>query len=171
MDWAVMPDFGVEQKLPLFLGLLSPRSLDASLTNREKHGLADLEFSGSFLQLNARSDQDDAVITKHNKSAFGFHITGSPNENIHPGLAIARFCRAAERSPNGHPNGENLLLFLEKDWHVRRSGLLQAVLDSVNALVQRGVPYVRLSQKVSMSAVGSWQCDAQGMTWDCTTAH
>ena len=179
MDWDVMPDFGVEQQLPLFLGVLSyksPQSLDASLTNWKKHGLADLEFSGAFLQLNARSDQDDAVISKHNKnnksSAFRFHIiTGSPDENIHPGLAIARFCREAEQSPNGHPNGENLLLFLEKDWHVIQSGLLQGVLDSANTLTQRGVPYVRLSSKVSASAVASWQCDAQGMTWDCTTAH
>ena len=176
MDWDAMPDFGVEQQLPLFLGVLSyksPRSLDASLANWEKHDLASLGFSGAFLQLNARSDHDDAVISAHhNKSAIRFHITGSPDENIHPGLAIARFCRAAEQSPNGHPNGENLLLFLEKDWHMTvPSELLQGVLDSVNALVQRGVPYVRLSQKVSMSAVGSWQCDAQGMTWDCTTAH
>lgn len=178
MDWAAMPDFGIEQKLPLFLGVLShksPKSLDAALTNWEQHAFADLGLSGTFVQLNARSEEDDAVIAKH-KSAFDFHITGSPDQNIHPGLAIARFCREAERSPHGHPNGENLLLFLEKDWHVccdgRRLGYLQTVLDSMNTLMQRGVPYVRLTSVLTdVLPTSLWQCDAQGMTWDCTTAH
>jgi hypothetical protein len=119
LDWNSMPDFAIERKLPLFLGVLSyksPKSLDATLTNWDTHGLADFGFAGSFLQLNARSKLDDAVVAKHNKSsAFDFYVTGTPDENLHPGRAIARFCRAAEQSPQSHSNGENLLLFLEKD--------------------------------------------------------
>jgi hypothetical protein len=182
MDWNSMPDFAIEPKLPLFLGVLSyksPKSLDATLTNWETHGLVDLGFSGAFLQLNARSKFDDAVIAKHNTSALDFQISGTPDENLHPGLAIARFCRAAEQSRHSHPNGENLLLFLEKDWQLQNvsSNHLQAVLQSANTLVQRGVPYVRLSSTLSARSthtkpkVGTWQCDANGMTWDCATAH
>jgi hypothetical protein len=181
MKWKAMPDFGVEEKLPLFLGVLSyksPKSLNAALTNWEQTGLADQNLAGAFIQLNARSQEDDAVIQKHD-SSFDFHVTGSPTENIHPGLAISRFCREAERSPRGHPNGENLMLFLEKDWHVAEAepGFLTAMLDSVNMLLQRGVQYVRLSPMVKPAKSSNeevkraWQCDASGMAWDCTTAH
>ena len=39
-------------------------------------------------------------------------------DNLNPGVAIAKCCRAAEAHPNSHPTGQNLLLFLEKDWNI-----------------------------------------------------
>jgi hypothetical protein len=173
MTWDTMPDLGAEERLPLFLGVLtysSPQSLDAALENWTHAGLHEL-LSGAHVQLNARTAQDDQVIYKHN-STFAFTVTGSPEENIHPGLAMARFCRAAELSPHGHPNGENLLLFLEKDWQLNDYGRDQLVarILSANTLAQRGVPYIRLGSRVS-DPVASWQCDAEGVKWECLTAH
>jgi len=172
MQWSSLPDFGVQQKLPLFLGVLSyksPKSLHAALNNWQQHGLPSIGLAGTFVQLNARSAQDDAVLAKFNAS-FNFTVSGNPSENVHPGLAIARFCRAAEQSPMGHPGGENLLLFLEKDWQISRQKKedLGSIFHSVNTLVQRGVTYVRLSEKLSKT---SWQCDAEGLAWDCVLAH
>lgn len=45
---------------------------------------------------------DDEVVARH--AYFNFTVTGHSSENIDPGLAIARFCRAAEKSPHGHPS-------------------------------------------------------------------
>lgn len=170
MDWRAMPDFGVEQSLPLFLGVLSynsPKTLDNTLTNWERHNLTELGgFAESYLQLNNRSVEDDEVVLKHNQT-FSFIVSGNENENLHPGLAISRFCRQAERSPFGHPNGENLLLFLEKDWlFMHQSDSLPgfpAVLHSVNSLVQRGVPYVRLSATTDTGTSDVWECDSEGV--------
>jgi hypothetical protein len=173
MVWAAMPDFGVEENLPLFLGVLSyksPLSLNASLENWKTHGLKGLDFAGSFVQLNERSKLDDEVIARHDQ-AFNFTVTGTSEENIHPGLAISRFCRAAAKMPNSHPHGENLILFLEKDWHLMEARQdLKGIFRSVNSLVQRGVPYVRLSPNASYTDK-SWQCDAEGIKWTCQTAH
>lgn len=88
-----------------------------------------------------------------------------------PALPLQGFVGKQSNHPMVTPMARTCCFFLEKDWHVIQSGLLQGVLDSANTLTQRGVPYVRLSPKVSASTVASWQCDAQGMTWDCTTAH
>lgn len=174
--WSSLPDFGVQQKLPLFLGVLSyksPKSLYAAFSNWQQQGLHSVGLAGTFVQLNARSAEDETVLTNFNTS-FNITISGNSSENLHPGLAISRFCRAAEQAPTGHPGGENLLLFLEKDWQLRlrehrESENLQSIFHSVNTLVQRGVPYVRLTEK--LPKVESWQCDAEGSSWDCTVAH
>ena len=176
MRWSSLPDFGVQQKLPLFLGVLSyksPKSLHAAFSNWQQQGLHSVGLAGTFVQLNARSAEDETVLTNFNTS-FNITISGNSSENLHPGLAISRFCRAAEQAPTGHPGGENLLLFLEKDWQLRlrehrESENLESIFHSVNTLVQRGVPYVRLTEK--LPKVESWQCDAEGSSWDCTVAH
>ena len=66
---------------------------------------------------------------------------GSLENNLHPGLAIARFCRAADQS---NPNGENLLLYIEKIWVSgnRFQEEAPSTFRSINALMQRGVPVV-----------------------------
>jgi hypothetical protein len=175
MTWDSMPELSVEERLPLFLGVLSyksPRSLNAALTNWNQVGLPS-HVTGAYVQLNARSDYDDRVIAQHDLN-FNFTVMGGPHENLHPGLAVARFCRAAEESPDGHPNGENLLLFLEKDWQFSPYGQRQLqqrqLLASANILAQRGVPYLRLGTRVS-DPTHSWKCDAGGVQWECMTAH
>ena len=170
-NWDAMPDFGVEKNLPLLLGVLSykaPLSLNASLSNWEQY--LNIDFAERYIQLNARCRQDDEVLAQH--ASMDFTITGKPDENLHPGHAIAKFCRQAEQSPHGHPNGENLLMFLEKDWHVanKDTGLWKKVINSVNSLMQRGVNYVRLKMRVTVGPK-SWKCNAEGMSWSCTTAH
>jgi hypothetical protein len=178
MSWDFLPDFGVEQKLPIFLGVLSfssPKSLNASLHNWESHNLAKrVNFAQTYLQLNNRSESDDAVVKNH-ATTFPFsHVSGNSSENIHPGLAISRFCRQAEQSPQSHPNGENVLLFLEKDWHLTppygSGDALERRFTSANSLMQQGVPYVRLTRKV-VSSRFEWTCHAEGVKWDCTTAN
>lgn len=173
MDWTTMPDFGVEEKLPLFLGVLSyksPLSLNGSLRNWRSHGLRRLGFAKQFIQLNSRSKQDEEVIARH-QEFFNFTVTGTPQENLHPGLAISRFCREAAKMPNSHPNGENLLLFLEKDWHLKKARKdLNDIFRSVNSLVQRGVPYVRLTKSLTEHEK-NWQCNAESVSWTCQPAH
>ena len=174
MTWDTMPDLGVQENLPIFLGVLSyksPLSLNASLENwRSSQLTSDIPFVNTFLQLNKRTPADDAIIAKH-EDYFNMTVTGSPSENLHPGRTIAKFCRAAEKMPHSHPNGENLLLFLEKDWHLKNDIQdLKAIFQSINSLMQRGVPYIRLTESKSYSNL-TWQCDAEGIKWTCQTAH
>ena len=106
---------------------------------------------------------------------------GSPTENLHPGRAIAKFCRAAENHPEGHPNGENLLLWLEKDWHLYDNNnnprskytKLPQMFDSLNSLMQGGVHYVRLEPITPevFDDPKTWNCGVKGFPWRCTTSH
>jgi len=124
--WKQMPDWGV-QDLPIFVGIQSfetPLSLDASLSNSLEHNFfARIKAKGVFVQLNHRSDMDDEVVAKHQlvatQQGTPLTVTGSAEENLNPGLAISKMCRMAEQHPDGHPNGENVLMFLEKDWQLR----------------------------------------------------
>ncbi|KAL7532133.1 hypothetical protein ACHAXR_004460 [Thalassiosira sp. AJA248-18] len=149
-DWNEMPDLGVEP-LPLFLGVLSYNNAQ-----------------DVFVQLNKRSEKDDEVLNE---------FQGAPDENLNPGLAISKFCRAAEAHPNSHPNGENLLMFLEKDWHLfdgPQTARLEVLMNSINALTQRGVPYIRLSPPAINSNIKEstrWPCPSEGVPWICTPAH
>ena len=212
--WKTMPELGVEQDLPLFVGILSynsPKSLNASLYNwHSEHGLFSSDATntkGLFIQLNHRSQDDDTAIhefkeyrkqkqkqqkrytndgnngeddgSKRNNEEWTIDVTGSSQSNIHPGLAISQMCRQASRHPMSHPNNENLLLFLEKDWqlqpsgkinfmlnhdnfdydgdddggqeedHRRRPPVLRTLFDSVRTLMQRGVNYVRLTSSLN----------------------
>jgi hypothetical protein len=64
LSWDRLPDFGVQQKLPLFLGVLSyksPRSLESSINNWVQGGIDTLGLQGTFVQLNGRSRLDDEV--------------------------------------------------------------------------------------------------------------
>ncbi|KAL7526929.1 hypothetical protein ACHAWF_001973 [Thalassiosira exigua] len=184
-EWDAMPDFGVEEKLPLFVGVLSfesPLSLNRSLHDWREHGLFEkVHARDVFVQLNHKGPGDDEVAdafqaTLKRDDEPPLTVMGSPTENLHPGLAISKFCRAAEAGPNSHPNGENLLLFLEKDWNLYAGGPndepedLEVVFDSINSLVQRGVPYVRLSVPVNQGS-GLWRCPSRGVAWTCTNAH
>lgn len=180
MVWSTMPDFGVEMKLPLFLGVLSyksPQSLNASLYNWRKK--LTFDFDDIFVQLNARSSEDDQVLAQHKSKNFSFTVMGNQEENLHPGQAVAKFCRNAELSPHSHPNGENLLMFLEKDWHVRANAQhdkLHSIIHSAIALMQRGVNYVRLTRRVDAMPDHHeghvyWPCDANGIKWECLTAY
>ena len=96
MRWFSLPDFGVHQKLPLFLGVLSyksPKSLYAAFHNWQQQGLHNVGLAGTYVQLNARSAEDEAVLTKF-KTSFNITVSGNSSENLHAGLAIARFCRS-----------------------------------------------------------------------------
>jgi len=187
LNWDDMPDLGVEQKLPLFLGVLSyksPLSLNATLHDWRSHrffervGAADV-----FVQLNKMSDMDAEVVETHSNQLREeglppLNPMGGPSDNLHPGLAIGKFCRAAEEHPLGHPNGENLLLFLEKDWHLYPNGPkgklanLEDIFHSINALVQRGVHYIRLQPPKDFTPERKiWNCPALGVQWLCTTSH
>lgn len=198
MTWDAMPDFGVEQRLPMFLGVLSyksPVTMEWAMANWVMRGLQN-HVTASFVQLNARSSKDDEVVGRRG-APFNFTMFGSAEENIHPGKAIARFCRAAERHPKGHPNGENLLLFLEKDWFIaptqRYGGHVQKktgkvygrfkivngpafydlaqIFGSANELAQRGVPYLRLLRPSGGLSPARWPCSANNYTWECTPAN
>ena len=57
---------------------------------------------------------DDEVLNEYQASLprnmqHPFQAMGSAEENLHPGLAISRFCRMAESSEQSHPNGENMV--------------------------------------------------------------
>ncbi|KAL7550835.1 hypothetical protein ACHAWF_017819 [Thalassiosira exigua] len=186
-DWNALPDFAVEEKLPLFAGVLSyesPLSLNNSLHNWGQTRLFErTNVQDVFLQLNHRSELDDKVVNDYNEKLEGsglppLNVMGSPEENLHPGLAISKFCRAAEKHPNSHPNGENLLMFIEKDWIVHDGGpngisaspRLEEVFHSLNALAQRGVHYIRLSVPIR-ETTAPWRCPSEGVVWYCATAH
>ncbi|KAL7472605.1 hypothetical protein ACHAXS_012968 [Conticribra weissflogii] len=178
--WDQMPDFGVEQDLPLFIGVLSyesPQSLAAALDNWHETDLFQKSKARKiFVQLNHRSSRDDDVI-RNFQAKFPKNDSivplGSPVENINVGSAIGKFCRKAETISN---SPDNRLLFLEKDWHVTikaRDGL-SSLFRSINALSQRGVPMVRLMDplpEVRRKASLKWNCPALGVPWVCTVAH
>lgn len=187
-DYNVMPDLGVEEKLPIFVGVLSyksPLSLNGTLHNWRKNGLFPRinAQENVFVQLNKRSEADDDVMDSFQEQLESdgqppLTVMGSPEENLHPGLAISKFCRAAEAHPNSHPNGENLLLFLEKDWNlykmngVDKADRLEEYFRSINALQQRGVPFVRLApHSKETDQTKMWKCPSEGVHWMCTTAH
>ena len=76
-------------------------------------------------------------------------ITGGvSNDNV--GKVIADQCRLAEQSEHSHPRGENVLLWLEKDWHWNVGGhgldVLNDTIDSARELLQRGV--VKLNMRI-----------------------
>lgn len=186
--WEGMPDLGVEEQLPIFAGVLSykaPLSLNGTLHNWLSHDLfRRIGAKDVFVQLNHRSEKDDEVMHEYQKAALNkphpLTVMGSPEENLNPGLAIAKFCRAAEEHPDSHPNGENLLLFMEKDWNIydaRQSRLargIEQLFRSANALAQRGVSYIHLHyifRGVGMDASKTWMCPSQGVEWKCTTAQ
>ncbi|KAL7536442.1 hypothetical protein ACHAWF_005464, partial [Thalassiosira exigua] len=188
-DWFDgMPDLGVEETLPIFAGVLSyesPLSLNNTLHNWRKHGLfEEINARDVFVQLNHRSQKDDAILDEFQQLLQSdgkppLSIWGSPEENVNPGLAIAKFCRAAESHPSSHPNGENLLLFLEKDWvlhdrdHVNVDHL-EELFRSINALIQRGVSMVRLKplfKEITWENSRIWRCPSMGVPWACATAH
>jgi len=122
-NWNTMPDFGVEQSLPVFVGVLSyesPLSLNGSLHNWLDHDLfQSINAQDVMVQLNHRSLEDDQILNDFNNRLASIDqppvsIMGSSEDNLNPGLAISKYCRAAEAHPNSHPLGKNLLLFLEK---------------------------------------------------------
>jgi hypothetical protein len=184
-NWDQMPDFGVEDK-PIFAGILSyksPLSLNNSLHNWLDHDLFHrIAAQDVFVQVNHRSERDDEIIDAFQQNKLNnrhpLTITGSSEENLHPGMAISKFCRMAEQHPSSHPNGENLLLFLEKDWIIPDTARkadhdgLQQIFRSAIALSQRGVPYISLRYvNFDSDASKSWSCPAQGIPWFCKTAH
>ena len=122
-NWNTMPDFGVEQSLPVFVGVLSyesPLSLNGSLHNWLDHDLfQSINAQDVMVQLNHRSLEDDQILNDFNNRLLSVNqppvsIMGSSEDNLNPGSAISKYCRAAEAHPNSHPLGKNLLLFLEK---------------------------------------------------------
>lgn len=190
-EWENMPDLGVEETLPLFLGVQSyesPLSLNGTLHNWLDHDLfRRINARDVFVQLNHRSLMDDRIM-------FDFHdhmakmqrqspitVLGSDSSsNLHPGRTISNMCRRAESHPDSHPNGENLLLFLEKDWNLyngandvpSKGQSLERLFRGINALAQRGVPYIRLKRKSKeVSKSKTWPCPSQGFPFECTTAH
>ena len=199
-----MPNFRVDDK-PIFAGILSyesPLSLNNSLHNWLEHDLFHrIAAQDVFLQINHRSERDNEVVDAFQRNKLnGKHpmtVMGSPEENLNPGLTISKFCRLAEQHPSSHPNGENLLLFLEKDWILEdhwlqeRSGKLESVFQSAKTLSERGVHYFRLQSalnginrrsevtwglhsrdKYASEHEGeAWMCAAEGRSWACTTAH
>ncbi|KAL7526250.1 hypothetical protein ACHAWF_001695, partial [Thalassiosira exigua] len=177
--WDALPDFGVEEALPLFVGVLSfesPLSLNRPLHDWRQHGLFEkVRVRDVFLQLNRRGPEDNKIVNAFQAALkrddkTPLTIMGSSTENLHPGKAISKFCQTAEAGPNSHPNGKNLLLFLEKDWNLYAGEDLEVVFDSINVLVQQGVPYVRLSEPVNRGS-GLWRCPYRGVAWMCTNAH
>jgi len=184
-DWNEMPDLGVEESLPIFVGTLSyksPLTLNVTLHNWLGHDLfRKINAQGVFVQLNKRSEEDDAILQEFQETLLRneqppVNVMGSPEENLNPGLAISKFCRAAEAHPSSHPNGENLLMFLEKDWNIyhgsHESTHIEEIFHSINGLVQRGVPYIRLKMPSKESDQSKmWKCPSQGVPWVCTTAH
>ena len=174
-NWDQMPDFGVED-LPIFVGVLSfksPLTLNNTLHNWLKHDLFHrIAAQDVMVQLNHRSQEDDAILHDFQKKLNNRHpmtMLGSEEENLHPGLAISKFCRKAEEHPSSHPNGENLVLFLEKDWVIPdNSGklfYLESIFRSAIALSQRGVPYISLRPNAVRDGSKTWNCPAEGIGW------
>ncbi len=74
-------------------------------------------------------------------------------------------------------------MFLEKDWNLvgqpwNRQGCnlnrLEEIFHGINALVQRGVPYIRLGphvRGVNPQDAKLWHCSAEGVPFLCTTAY
>ncbi|KAL7490965.1 hypothetical protein ACHAWT_000818 [Skeletonema menzelii] len=169
-NWDQMPDFGVED-LPIFVGVLSfeaPLTLNNTLHNWLKHDLFHrIAAQDVMVQLNHRSREDDEIVYDFLKTLNNKHpmmILGSEEENLHPGLAISKFCRRADEHPSSHPN----------DWVIPDGSgklfYLESIFRSAIALSQRGVPYISLrSNQVDGSK--TWNCPAEGIGWGCTTSH
>jgi len=186
-DWENMPDLGVEETLPIFVGVLSyqsPLSLNATLHNWLDHDfLRRIRARDTFVQFNHRSQMDDQILMDFREAMRQrdreplLTPLGSTEQNLHPGLAISDMCRRAESHPEGHPNGENLLVFLEKDWNLYNEPNaeprnLEHMFRGINALAQRGVPLIRLKPKrPEVSSDQTWPCPAQGYPFECTRAH
>ena len=186
-DWDHLPDFGVEESLPLFLGVLSyesPLSIQNTFRNWFKNNFFQkITAHGVFVQFNHRSTKDDEVMQEFQETLIQnqqppITLMGSPEENLHPGLSIAKFCRAAEAHPASDPTGENLMMFLEKDWvlcedcyNLKR---LPELIRSAKTLLQSGVSYIRLAPRLTGKKnknIHSWKCVSQGISYDCTIAH
>eukprot|EP00549_Striatella_unipunctata_P008682 CAMPEP_0118677098 /NCGR_PEP_ID=MMETSP0800-20121206/2428_1 /TAXON_ID=210618 ORGANISM="Striatella unipunctata, Strain CCMP2910" /NCGR_SAMPLE_ID=MMETSP0800 /ASSEMBLY_ACC=CAM_ASM_000638 /LENGTH=251 /DNA_ID=CAMNT_0006572713 /DNA_START=210 /DNA_END=965 /DNA_ORIENTATION=- len=167
-----MPDYGVEERLPMFMGVLSyhsPQSLNSSLYNWREYLFPNMVWlDGMFVQLNERSKQDDEVMDEHIPHIpADVTVTGDPEEDTHPGLTIANFCRAAEKQTG---RSENLLLYMEKDFQVDQAFVeeLRESMESVHVLSQRGVNYIRLTSPVGDGRSLMWSCSALNTTWHCT---
>ena len=187
-QWEAMPDLAVEETLPIFVGVLSyesPLSLNHTLYDwLGRDFFRRIHAQDVFVQLNHRSDMDDMILQQFMEEqrvrnmASPMTILGSPTDNLHPGLVISDMCRRAEVHPNSHPNGENLLVFLEKDWNMYQGGIgdqegeLEAIFRGINAIMQRGVIRVSLKGKSKeVSKEKMWNCPSQGFPFECTTAH
>ncbi|KAL7436100.1 LOW QUALITY PROTEIN: hypothetical protein ACHAXM_005088 [Skeletonema potamos] len=158
----------------------SPLSLNNSLHNwLENDVFHRIAAQDVFVQLNHRSSHDDAILYEFQQTKLNdrhtITITGAPEENLNPGLAISKFCRMAEQHPSSHPNGENLLLWLEKDWVIidnAKKLRLEKIFQSAVSLSQRGVPYIGLRADLGEAEESRmWNCPAEGVPWRCTTAH
>ncbi len=187
-SWEAMPDLGVEETLPVFVGVLSyqaPLSLDHALRNwLDNDMFRRINAQDTFVQLNHRSEKDDEILQAFQEDmakrdqVSPLTVLGSPTDNKHPGLAISDMCRRAESHPNSHPNGENILMFLEKDWNFQENsigdlpGELEALFRGINAHVQRGVHYIRLKKRSKeVHDAKTWKCPSQGFPFECTTSH
>ena len=100
--------------------ILVTKSLIHQLHNWLDHDLfQNINAQDVMVQLNHRSAEDDQILNDFNNRLASIDqppisIMGSSEDNLNPGLAISKYCRAAEAHPNSHPLGKNLLLFLEK---------------------------------------------------------
>ena len=181
--WAEIPDFGNERDLPVFVGALSfmsSLSLGAGLQNWKETFFSPQvasQFKGFYVHLNNRSRADDAVVepfARHLRDmGLPIAITGGvSNDNV--GKVIADQCRLAEQSEHSHPRGENVLLWLEKDWHWNVGGhgldVLNDKIDSARELLQRGV--VKLNMRIPHQWPSrpniTWPCRGQNVTWWCS---
>ena len=159
---------------------MTPLSLNNSLHNWLENDLFHrIGAQDVFVQLNHRSAHDDEILNEFQQTKLqGRHpLTplGAPEENLNPGLAISKFCRMAEQHPSSHPNGENLLLWLEKDWVIidnARKHKIEQIFQSARTLSQRGVPYVGLRADLGEAEQSKvWNCPTNGVPWKCMTAH
>lgn len=178
--WHNIPDFGREQHVPVFVGALSfktPQSLDAGLHNWNRTFFAPSvisQFQGAFIHLNGRSQRDDAVVAPFaahwTQQGLPVHVTGSGDVNDNVGKVIADQCRLAEQSSASHPNGENIMLWLEKDWHwnLDEHGLniINNIINSSRELLQHGVVKLNLRPPPLTPTLG-WPCAGQEVLWRC----
>lgn len=177
-SWHHLPDFGYDSQVPFFVGALSyktPKSLKAGLNNWNSTIFAwsmRSKFKGFFVHLNDRSREDDMVVapfaTHFNRTGLPTIMTGRPGLNWNVGKVIAHQCRLAEESEASHPNGENVMLWLEKDWQVNASygpDFWNELVMSANEVLQRGV--VKLNMRPDGSPPFTWPCRGENYTWTC----
>ena len=165
--------------MPIFVGALSfmsPMSPGAGLQNWTDTLFSPQvapKFKGFYLHLNNRSWADDEVVEPFARRLrdMGLPVAitgGSANDNV--GKVIADQCRQAEQSEHSHPRGENILLWLEKDWHwnADKYGLnvLNEKIDSAREFLQRGV--VKLNMRPAGRPNITWPCRGQNVTWRCS---
>ena len=155
---------------------MSPLSLGAGLQNWKETFFSPQvasQFKGFYVHLNNRSRADDAVVepfARHLRDmGLPIAITGGvSNDNV--GKVIADQCRLAEQSEHSHPRGENVLLWLEKDWHWNVGGhgldVLNDKIDSAREVLQRGV--VKLNMRPAGRPDITWPCQGQNVTWRCS---